>query len=90
MTAITVARCDGRDITGVRYPPIWAAACSVAVAVGAVPKDCYERQVDRECRLVARVESTGRADEPMLRQSLSTRLPGKSCGVGAVMIPPAT
>jgi hypothetical protein len=58
--------------------PIWAAARSVAVAVGAVPKDRYERQVDRECRLVACVESTGRAREPMPRQRLSTHLPGSS------------
>jgi hypothetical protein len=29
-----------------REPPIWSAARLVAVLLGAVPKDCYERQVD--------------------------------------------
>ena len=34
VTAMTVTRCDGRDITGVRYPPIWVAVVSSVLSSG--------------------------------------------------------
>jgi hypothetical protein len=33
VTAMTVTRCDGRDITGVQYPPIWAAVAAGLLAI---------------------------------------------------------
>lgn len=37
VTAMTVTRCDGRDITGVRYPPFWALIPCRGLAFGPCP-----------------------------------------------------
>ena len=41
MTAIKVTRCDGRDSTDVRYPPICAGRVPVGKAAGAAPNMHY-------------------------------------------------
>ena len=46
-----------------KYRPLWADARSAAMAVGAVPEDRYERQIDHGRKLVGRVESIVHADE---------------------------